>query len=121
MVVYQLKHGFNFYPEFELEFGETAALPMVKTNHFGMLGLDNGRTLMTEFAGNETVQSICLAWLVKIKKLSYINFLILISVNCLDLSCCSCLISGHLEQLSISCQIIQKLNLQYSEDCLKSM
>ena len=55
MVVYQLKHGFNFYPEFELEFGETAALPMVKTNHFGMLGLDNGWTLMTEFAGNETV------------------------------------------------------------------
>ena len=43
------------------------------------------------------------------------------SVVHFDLSCCDCLISGHLEQLAISCPNTQKLNLQYSEDCLTSL
>ena len=38
-----------------------------------------------------------------------------------DLSCCYSLHSGHLEQLAIACPNLQRLNLEYCYDCLKSL
>ena len=126
---YYNKTWLNLYPdipEFELEFGQTAVLPMVKISHFGILGLDTDWALVTKcVSGNKTVyKAACIspAWLiVENKKISYVNSPVLNSVVHFDLSNCDCLLSGHLEQLAISCPDIQQLNLQYSEDCLKSL
>ena len=112
-------------PEFELEFSQSTVLPMVKISHFGILGLEIDWALVTKcFSGQETVyKAACIspAWLVEDKEFSYVNSPILNSVVNFDLSNCDHLLSGHLEQLAISCPNIQQLNVQYSESCLKSL
>ena len=118
---------FSLYPdipEFELEFGLAAVLPMVKISHFGVLGLDTDWALVTEcVSGNATVhKAACVspAWL-RYGVLTYVDAPILKSVVHFDLSSCDSLLSGHLEQLAINCPNIKQLNLKYSENCLKSL
>ena len=38
-----------------------------------------------------------------------------------DLSCCRCLLSGHLEQLAIACPNLRRLNLQSGKKCLTNL
>jgi len=125
---YYNKKWLNLYPnipEFELEFGQTAVLPMVKISHFGVLGLEIDWSLVTKcVSGSETFyKAACIspAWLVENSKFSYVDSPILKCVVHLDLSCCGDMLSGHLEQLAISCPNIQQLNLQHNQDCLKSL
>ena len=125
---YYNKTWLNLYPdipEFELVFGQTAVLPMVKISYFGILGLDSDWALVTKCVSSIEIvyKAACIspAWLVENKKISYVDSPSLNSIVHFDLSCCDSLLSGHLEQLAISCPNIQQLNLQYSEDCLKSL
>jgi len=122
------KMWFNLYPdipELELEFGKTAVLPMVKISHFGILGLDSDWALVTKgVSGSETLCKVAFvspAWLVSNIKFSYIYSPTLKSVVRFDLPFCNGLLSGYLEQLAISCPNIQQLNLQYSQNCLRSL
>ena len=73
---------------------------------------------------NETVcKAMCVysRWLDENESLNYLKIPMFMSVVHFDLSWCNCLLSGHLEQLAITCPNLQRLNLQYADKCLKSL
>ena len=126
---YYNKTWFNLpvIPDFQLEFGQAAVLPMVKTSHFGILGLDSDWVLVTECVHeNETVYKVaCItpSWLglVRNKNFSYVDAPFLKFVIHFDLSCCEYLLSDHLEQLAVTCPNLQQLNVMDSDECLRNL
>ena len=114
---------FPHLPEFQIEFGQTAVLPIVKTSDFGVLGIRRDWVFLTKCANShETMyKAACIRpcgenALKFVSDLPNFNFVVQF-----DLSCCNRLLSDHLEQVAIVCPNLQRLSLQSSENCLTSL
>ena len=109
-------------PVFQLKYGETAQLPLVKASKFGLLGLRDDLLLLTDCTiGSKTVT-----------KAKIVSFSIMTSLsdNITDLSFVTHfdvghtekrLYSGHLEQIAIACPNLMWLNLFDNSKCLQSL
>ena len=110
-------------PEFQIEFGQTAVLPIAKTSDFGVLGLDIECPwvfLTSCVHGGETVyKAACMQSCEE--ELKFVSPPIFNYVVDFDLSCCHCLLSGHLEQVAFACPNLQRLSLWSSKKCLTSL
>ena len=111
-------------PEFQIEFGQTAVVPIAKTSDFGVLSLDGefpwvfltscmyGGEIVYKAASMESGEKELIIKFGKFVSPSSFNY-----VFDFDLSCCHCLLSGHLEQLAIACRNLRRLNLQSGKKC----
>ncbi|XP_065920439.1 uncharacterized protein [Dysidea avara] len=115
-------------PHFQLQLEESGqvTIPCVKLSDFGILGLDNDVAVMTDCQyGGKTVYMV--KYQIGQSIVSQQNFIHIVrfsGISCathFDLSYCSSLHSGHLEQLAINCPNLQELNLGYSHCCLQSL
>jgi len=114
---------FSNIPEFQIEFGQTAVLPVAKTSDFGVLGLDAKYPwiFLTScvYCGEIVYKAASMRSFEE--ELNHVGPPISNSVVDFDLSCCNCLLSGHLEQVAIACPNLQRLSLQSSKKCLTSL
>ncbi|XP_065907093.1 uncharacterized protein [Dysidea avara] len=116
-------------PYFQLQVDGSGQLttPCVKLSDFGILGLDNDVALMTDCQyGGRTLYMVRYLtrnnFVNKIMDSTYfVRFGNLSCATHFNLSCCSLLCSGHLEQLAIACPNLQRLNLQDCYYCLESL
>ena len=109
-------------PFFQLQYGGTAHLPLVKASKFGLLGLRDDLLLLTVYTtGSITVNNA------KIVSFSVRNSL---SDSITDLSFITHfdvghierqLYSGHLEQIAIACPNLIWLNLCDNSKCLQNL
>ena len=113
---------FPAIPDFQIEFGQTAILPIVQASDFAVLGLDRDWVYLTHcvYKGNTVYKAACMECCKEVT-LKYIGLLNVKSVVDFDLSGCRCLLSGHLEQVAIACPNLQRLNLQCNKRCLKKL
>ena len=112
---------FPAIPEFQLEFGQKAVLPIMKSSDFGVLGLQEWVFLTKCDYKDQTIYKA--AFMESCKEVS-LNYVGLSNFNCVvhfDLSCCGSLHSGHLEQIAVACPNLQRLNMQYSKKCLTNL
>ena len=111
-------------PALQLDFGQTATYPCVKASDFGLFGFGKDLLLLTNSTGDGKI----------VHKASVIQsdqFLFYTSNLCCNVSglnfvtdfiATSCgLLSGHLEQLSIACPNLERLNLRSNTSCLESL
>ena len=111
-------------PALQLNFGQTATYPFVKASDFGLFGFGKDLLLLTNSTGDGKV----------VHKASVIqsdDFLFCTSNLCCNVSglnfitdfiAKSCgLLSGHLEQLSITCPNLERLDLRSNTSCLESL
>ena len=92
----------------------------VKASKYGLLGLDLDTLHLTQ--GNYHGKQVHKALLIGGKD-EYIDTSVtsLTSVTYFDASCCSSLYPGHLEQLSIACPNLQRLDLCGNSECLNNL
>jgi len=116
-------------PDFQLEFGESCALPIVKPSKYGLLGLIKQNIVLTNYSyGGETVHKAMMRRNIDtghshFSSGSHFNSHIfnLSFVSHFDGSHCRLLCSGHLEQLAMACPNLLELNLRGNVNCLKSL
>ena len=101
---------FPTLPDFQLEFGQQGALPFVRGNSFGVLGLNWDLLVLTNCIYNDKTfykakmaSSDCNVFKsvrddMLNKNINTLNF-----VTEFDFAHCGSLHSGHLEQLAIAC------------------
>ena len=113
------------YFQLQVEGSGQVTIPCVKLSDFGILGLDNDVALMTDCQyGGKTLYMVTFPYdndiVNKIMDSTYfVRFGNLSCATHFDLSWCSSLRSGHLEQLAIACPNLQRLNLyNCSYSCL---
>ena len=117
-------------PVFQLDFGQTATYPLVKSSNFGLFGFGDDVLLLTNSTSTRKVvhkasvkpsdpnicgyyefscpSSLCC----KVSSLSFVT----------DFTARDCeLLSGHLEQLSVVCPNLERLNLRGNTKCLESL
>jgi len=113
---------FPAFPDFQIEFGQTAVLPIVKASDFQVLGLDREWIYLTEciYRGNRVYKAACMESCKElvVKRFDLPDFT---SVVQFDFSGCRSLLSGHLEQVSITCPNLQQLGLQCNKRCLRKL
>jgi len=113
---------FPAIPDFQIEFGQAAVLPIVQASDFAVLGLDSEWVYLTHCVsrGNTVYKAACMDCCkeLTLNCTSLPNFK---SVIHFDFSCCRCLLSGHLEQVAIACPNLQRLSLQCNKNCLKKL
>jgi len=113
---------FLAFPDFQIEFGQTAVLPIVKASDFQVLGLDREWIYLTKcvYRGNRVYKAACIESCKElvVKRSDLPDFM---SVVQFDLSGCRSLLSGHLEQVSIACPNLQQLGLQCNKRCLRKL
>ena len=113
------------FPEFQLEFGQNATYPFIKPSSFGLFGFGRDLMLLTNSTINGKVihqlkkpymrseeHSLITSHLCNVTNLNF--------VTDFDASHCG-LLSGHLEQLSIACPNLKRLDLKRNESCLESL
>jgi len=121
---YYNKTSLNLFPaipEFQVEFGQTAHLPIVKISDFGVLGLDEEWPwiyLTNCTHGSDTLYKATCMQSYQGLAVGHVDFK---SVVHFDLSFCENLLSGHLEQVAIVCPNLKRLSLQHSSCCLTSL
>ena len=119
-----VKKSTNFslvVPQVQLRVTESSVvLPSVKATKYGILGLDNDTLHLTE--GIDCGKKVHKALLTGTNN-EYIDTSVtsLASVTYFDASYCYKLCPGHLEQLSIACPNLQRLNLRGNTDCLNNL
>jgi len=115
-------------PDIQLQFGQSARLPLVKASNFGLFGIDlllltnsthNGKTLhkafVTEkFFGYDSGSNVIGDHL----SASVMN---LSCITHFDASCFKSLFPGHLEQISVACPLLKQLNLEGNSNCLRNL
>jgi len=112
-------------PYFQLQFGQSSTLPLVRASKYGLLGLEVDILLLTSHAcGNRELHKAMAAISHQYEKFQSNHFHI--DINNLSFithfSASSCqLHSGHLEQLAIACPNLMELNLEGNYSCLKSL
>lgn len=109
-------------PVFQLQYGKTAHLPLMKASKFGLLGLRNDLLLLTD----------CTYGNIMVNKVKIVSFSTRDPLNgsITDLSFVTHfdvghsekqLYSGHLEQIAIACPNLMWLNLRDNSKCLQSL
>ena len=113
---------FPAIPDFQIEFGQAAVLPIVKTSDFAVLGLDGEWVYLTHsvYKGNTVYKAACMDCCKEVT-LKYVGLSNFKSVVHFDLSGCRRLLSGHLEQVAIACPNLQRLSLQCNKRCLRKL
>ena len=108
-------------PEFQIEFGQKAVLSIAKSSDFGVLGLATKWVYLTSsvYGGERVYKATCMQSCEEITK--FVTPPIFNSVVHFELSCCYFLLSGHLEQIAITCPNVQRLSLRSSKKCLRSL
>ena len=111
-------------PVLQLDFGKTATYPFVKAKNFGLSGFDDNLLLLTNSASNGKVD--CKASVMRSDGFSF----------CMRKLCCDVsglsfltdftatrrgLLCSHLEQLSVACPNLERLNLSGNPSCLESL
>ena len=105
-------------PYIQLQVTEsTVTLPSVKASKYGILGLDVDTLHLTQ--GNGNVRKALL--IAGIDEHVDSSIASLTSVTHFDASHCGDLYPGHLEQLSIACPNLKKLNLCNNSNCLNNL
>ena len=107
-------------PSIQLQVTDTSiTLPLVKASEYGLLGLDFDTLLLTQ--GNFRGQSVHRAMLLPFND-EYIdtNVTSLTFITYFDASSSS-LYPGHLEQLSIACPNLRRLDLSNNSECLNNL
>ena len=111
-------------PEIQIEFGQTAVLPIAKLSDFGVLGVYNLSVFLTScmYGGETWYKAVCMDNSVEFDlKLKFVSPPSLNYVVDFDLSGRGCLRSGHLEQLAIACPNLRRLGLHSNRWCLTSL
>ena len=98
----------------------SVVLSSVRASNYGILGLDNDTLHLTE--GSYRGKKVHKALLTGTNN-EYIDTSVtsLSSVTYFDASYCKVLYPGHLEQLSIACPNLQRLDLTRNSDCLNNL
>ena len=119
---------FPTLPDFQLEFGKQGASPFVKASNFGILGLDWDLLILTDCSCNgktlskaKIASADCDVFKSIRDNMVNQNIITLKFVIEFDFAHSGSLHSGHLEQLSIACPNLQRLNLAGNEECLSSL
>ena len=104
--------------------GSSVALRSVKASKYGLLGLDMDLLHLTQ--GNHHGKQVYKALLIgDIDEYIDTSVTSLTSVTYFDASCCSSLYKslypGHLEQLSVACPNLQRLDLCGNSECLNNL
>ena len=115
------------FPMAQLEFSQTATIPFVKANNFGLLGLNNDLVLLNSCVYNG--KAAFSANIVFSDDEFYFVHDSMLKRSVTDISfitdfnfaLCESLHSGHLEQLAIACPNLQRLNLESNDNCLRSL
>ena len=113
-------------PDLQLEFGENATYPFIKPSNFGLFGFGKDLMLLTNSTINGKVIHQLKEPSLSLEKRSLITSHLCCNVSTLnfitdfDASCCG-LLSGHLEQLSIACPNLERLNLNDNSHCLENL
>ena len=98
----------------------SVVLPSVRASKYGILGLDDDTLHLTEESccGKKVHRALLTG-----TNNEYIDTSVtsLLSVTYFDASYCNVLHPGHLEQLSIACPNLQKLNLWGNSNCLSNL
>ena len=111
-------------PVLQLDFGKTATYPFVKAKNFGLFDFGDNLLLLSNSAGNGKVDhkasvtrsdgfSFCMRKLCC--NVSSLSFVTDFTATRRGLLC------GHLEQLSIACPNLERLNLSGNASCLESL
>ena len=106
---------FPAIPDFQIEFGQAAVLPIVK-------GSDRDWVYLTHsvYKGNTVYKAACMDCCKEVT-LKYAGLSNFNSVVHFDLSACRHLLSDHLEQVAIACPNLQRLSLECNERCLRKL
>ena len=112
-------------PDLQLEFGQNATYPFIQPSSFGLFGFGKDLMLLTNSTINGKVihqlkkpyiqseeHSLITSHLYNVTNLNF--------VTDFDASHCG-LLSGHLEQLSIACPNLKRLDLKGNKSCLESL
>lgn len=121
---------FPSLPHFQVNFSQTASLPLVKASWFGILGLNWDLIVLTDCVYDEKVH--CRAEIACWDVFgSYRNSMLnkaVSSLNCVTEFDCpyynksaNSILSGHLEQLAVACPNLQRLSLRGNSDCLLNL
>ena len=100
-------------PVLQLDFGQTATYPFVKASDFGLFGFGEDLLLLNSTGDGKAVHK---ASVIQSDELSFCTSNLCCNVSSLnfvtDFIATRCgLLSGHLEQLSIACPNLERLNL----------
>ena len=116
---------FPSLPVFQLEFGQSCTLPLVKASTYGLLGLEEDLLSLTSRLtyDGKTVHKATLAPLSEISVESHLNSDItnLKFVTHFDASYCKSVHCGHLEQLALACPNLKEVNLKGNVNCLRCL
>ena len=98
----------------------SVAVPSVKASKYGLLGLDMDTLHLTR--GSHHGKKVYKALLIDgIDEHIDTSVTSLTSITYFDASYCKCLYPGHLEQLSVACPNLQKLDLYGNSKCLSNL
>ena len=110
---------------FQLQFGQSSTLPLVRASKYGLLGLEVDILLLTSHTcHNRELHKAMVAISHQYEKfqsnhfhndINNLSFITHFSVSSCQLH------SGHLEQLAIACPNLMELNLDGNDSCLKSI
>ena len=108
----------------QLDFGQTATYPFVKASNFELFGFGKDLLLLTNSSNNGKV--VCEASVIKSSEFSFCTSKLCSNVSSLsfvtDFTAMGCgLLSGHLEQLSVVCPNLERLDLRGNTKCLESL
>jgi len=124
------KVPFNFSPrfpylQFELEGSGQVTAPFVKLSDCGIVGMQYDVAMVTDY--QYSGRTMHMVRFVRNTCIVTLNSMLIpkqCNLGCathFDLDCCQSLYAGHLEQLAIACPNLERLNLQYTCCCLKSL
>ena len=100
--------------------GSSVVLPSVKASKYGILGLDYDTLLLTEGSCHGKIVHKALLTATSGEHIDA-SVSSLASVTYFDASSCRNLYPGHLEQLSIACPNLQRLDLSHNSKCLSNL
>ena len=112
-------------PVFQLDFGQTATYPFVKASNFGLFGFGEDLLLLTNSTSDSKIVSHK-ASVIQHDEFSFCTSNLCCNVSSLsfvtDFTATECgLLSSHLQQLSIACRNLERLNLDGNTGCLESL
>ena len=113
------------FPKIQLEFGQNATYPIIKPSNFGLFGFGEDLMLLTNSTINGKVIHQLKKPYIQSEEHSLItnhlcNVINLNFVTDFVASYCG-LLSGHLEQLSVACPNLKRLDLKDNRSCLESL
>ncbi|XP_065920271.1 uncharacterized protein [Dysidea avara] len=112
------------YLQLQVKESSQVAIPCVKLSDFGILGLRNDLSVMTDYKlDGRTMYAFTYGTNIalNLSSLQIAKFSNLSCATHFDLSRCNLLHSSHLEKLAIACPNLRRLNLGYCDCCLQSL